>query len=285
MKRVVTFILIAASAVAVFMAGWVSFRLEPGAWGVVRTKTGGVEAEAIAPGQFAWRWEALLPTNLSLVELTLAPRAASADSSGELPSAATYSAFAPGKPDFSYRLEATIRAAIRSSALPGLVASGAAPDQAGLDATFGLLLERAQRSLRSALAERANDPEFAEALPSGERSAIEALETAVEASVPELDVLSLSLDAVSLPDLDLYRFVRDAYRAWLDATLAATEALLSDEAAFRARDELALERLERYGALLDRYPILVDFLAIEAGSDPALLGVLGARGSRKPGAE
>ncbi|HOX17173.1 MAG TPA: hypothetical protein PKW82_01850 [Spirochaetales bacterium] len=285
MKRVVTFILVAACAVAVFMVGWVSFRLEPGAWGVVRTKTGGVEETAIESGSFAWRWEALLPTNLSLAEFALSPRELRVASEGELPSAAAYSAFAPGKPDFSYGLEATLRATIRSSALPGLVASGAAPDQAGLDASFGLLLERAKQSLASALVARAGEREFAEALPSGERSAIEALAADVEAAVPELEVLSLTIDAVRLPDLDLYRYVRDAYRSWLDATLAATEALLADDAAFRARDELALERLERYGELLERYPVLVDFLAIEAGADPDLLDVLGTRAGRVPDAE
>ncbi|MBP7095578.1 MAG: hypothetical protein KBC36_05755 [Spirochaetia bacterium] len=285
MKRIAAFILAAACAAVVFMVGWVSFRLDPGAWGVVTTKTGGVEDLALAPGRFAWRWEALLPTNLSLTEFELSPRELRVASVGELPSAAAYSAFAPGKPDFSYRLEATLRASIRSSALPGLVASGAAPDQAGLDASLGLLLERAKQALAAALVERASDPEFAEALPSGARSALEALEAEVETAVPEIDVLSVSIDAVRLPDLDLYRFVRDAYRAWLDATLAATESLLAEEASSRARDELRLETLERYGELLERYPLLVDFLAIEAAADPALLGALGARGGRSPAGE
>ncbi|MBN1242434.1 MAG: hypothetical protein JXA15_06990 [Spirochaetales bacterium] len=285
MKRVVSFILVVACGAAVFMVGWVSFRLDPGAWGVVTTKTGGVEELVLAPGAFAWRWEALLPTNLSLAEFVLVPRETVVERSGELPSADAYSAFAPGEPDFSYSLKATLAVKLRSEALPGLVASGTAPDQARLDAALGLLIERAKQSLAAAMVGRAADPEFAEALPSGARIAIDALEAEVEESVPEIEVLSITVDAVKLPDLELYRFVRDAYRAWLDAALASTESLLAEEAASRARDELRLETLERYGVLLDRYPVLVDFLAIEAGADPALLDALGFRTGRKPSGE
>ena len=97
-------IVLAIFAAVIFFIGWISFYVKPGKCAVMTTKTGGLYPEPIQYGKFLWRWERLLPTNVSLSQFDLKEHSYVQNVSGTLPSAEIYSAFMTPKPDFSYNI-------------------------------------------------------------------------------------------------------------------------------------------------------------------------------------
>ena len=93
---------------------------------------------------------------------------------------------------------------------------------------------------------------------------------------PAVEVREVRFADLQLPDLELYQRARRAYLALLEARYEARRAaaltLAEDRergvAAAEARRE-ALAVLSEYGQVLDQYPILVQFLALQsdAGRD------------------
>ena len=87
-----TLLILLGACGTAFWFGLLSIDLEEGEYGVVYTKLKGYEDQAIKSGDFIWRWEALIPTNLTLHTFTLEPRVVALKSSGTLPSGDYYKA-------------------------------------------------------------------------------------------------------------------------------------------------------------------------------------------------
>jgi len=68
-----------------FYFGWIQIQLPANTFGVIFTKTNGYEASVVRPGTFEWRWQRLLPTNLTLYTYTLAPQSTNVTVAGTLP--------------------------------------------------------------------------------------------------------------------------------------------------------------------------------------------------------
>ncbi len=269
MKRVtwiLAILLLVLAALAAFLAGWLPLRIEPGSLAVLVTKTGGVHPDTVMPGGFRWTAAALLPTNLRLLPFNPRPASRSVRLSGELPSAAAYSAFMAGEPDFSWSLELRLSAAVKPAALPGLVEREGIRDDEGLSAWLQGALERAAAALRPTLVSLAMDPAGSRSLADGSASA--ALASAAAAAVPELESPAVELVSASVPDIALYEEAREFYLAYMERYREAVEPALAKASATALGDRLRLESLEAYGELLARYPWLVDYLAIEAGLPP-----------------
>ena len=92
MKIAITLLTILALAVAAFFVGWVELSLPPGTYGVAFTKSGGWDEAAVAPGGVTWRWERLIPTNMTLHLFDLAPQEVQRRVAALLPSADVYAA-------------------------------------------------------------------------------------------------------------------------------------------------------------------------------------------------
>lgn len=251
-------------SVAVFLIGWLPLRSEPGSYAVLVTKTGGVDPEVVAPGRFRWAAEALLPTNLTLRRFSPAAAERRIEASGELPSAEVYGAFMAGEPDFSYSVVASLSAAPKPEALPELYGRWGVSDDEGLAAWLDSELELATVDLRAAIQE---------AMRSGSSSPLGgvdegALALALSQSHPLLDVRGVRIVSSRMPDPRLYEEARRLYSRYLEAYRAAVEPALAESSADAAAENVRLERLERYGELLERFPALIDYLAIEAGIAP-----------------
>ncbi|PKL25406.1 MAG: hypothetical protein CVV47_04935 [Spirochaetae bacterium HGW-Spirochaetae-3] len=254
-----TIITLALLGGAVFLIGWLPLRLEPGSYAVLVTKTGGVDARVVAPGGFRWSAAALLPTNVRLVKLS--PRASerSLEVSGELPSAAAYSAFMAGQPDFTYAFSARIIAAPDPSDLPALYERWGVADDESLSAWLESEIELAASDLRAAL----------RSVMDGSGDIDEAsLALAVSAGHPSLDVRGVRIVSSRTPDPRLYEEARRLYSSYMDRFRASVEPVLVAASSRAAEDQVRIDVLQRYGELLERYPSLVDYLAIEAGIPP-----------------
>ena len=267
-KIAITLLTILALAVAAFFVGWVELSLPPGAYGVAFTKSGGWDEEAIAPGGITWRWERLIPTNMTLHLFDLTPREVQRRVAALLPSAEVYAAEIGIDPAaLSYDLGVTVRLRIRAEHLAPLAAAAAVrPDT--LPAWYGQTTAAAADAAAGALL--AGD---AAALVSDPRSLEEGVRRLLAARFPEMEIIDVELVPYSVPDADLYRHAKTAFAARVDAQQRARLAVVADLAFMRERAVQHAELLAVLGSTLAEFPELVD-LMIRSPAD--LLGrVLG----------
>jgi hypothetical protein len=267
MKRFVfTLVLLIVVSLAVFMFGWVSLRLEPGRYAVLVSKTGGVDPGVLRSGAFRWTPAALLPTNLKLLSFTLSDVERLVESGGTLPSAEVYKEFMAGDPDFTWAVSVRVRSTVLPDSLPALVEGFGLVDEEGLSAWLATETDLAVAGLRAAILRLAGTREGAGQLMSGEAEA--GLKASLEASHPDLSVRSLAIVSAKVPDLALYESARALYLGYMENYRASVEPALTRASSLAAEEQVRMEVLRRYGDLLERYPDLIDYLAIEAGIAP-----------------
>jgi hypothetical protein len=250
---------LAIAGLAAFLVGWLPLRVEPGTYAVIVTKTGGVDPVVVAPGSFRWSAAAFLPTNLRLVTFAPAMTERRLEAEGELPSAKAYGAFMAGEPDFSYSVSARLVAAPKPEALPELYERWGVRDDEGLASWLASEMDLAAAELRASLG--VSRDILAELDESS-------LALAISAAHPLLDVRGVRLSASRMPDARLYAEARRLYGAYVERFASSLEAALAEASTRAAEDQVRLDVLARYGELLERYPALVDYLAIQAGLAP-----------------
>ena len=268
MKALISILLLLGAAVTIFVAGWIQILLPAATYAVLFSKTGGFDSRVVAPGTFVWRWERLIPTNVTLFRFEVQPYSINSRISGELPSADAIASVLPGHTDFHYQVSVRVTFAVRPEALPELVAAeGLTRDtladwtRTQADAIGRAAVELVQRRGQTT------------ALPD-----LTALETELLAPLaerfPDLDIRAVRFAELRLPDLEIYERARGAYLALLEAQQEARRAAVAELAYDRERDladqeaqRAALQVLREYGVVLQEYPVLIQFLALQNGAD------------------
>ncbi|MCL2234031.1 MAG: hypothetical protein FWB99_13265, partial [Treponema sp.] len=121
MKKFLLFLLfLTGIGGAGFFFGWAQLTVPPGSYGVLRSKTHGLDTQVIREGEFRWLWYKLIPTNVTVSTYTLGPVTRSIRSSGSLASGQVYAALAGVDADFSWEISGEISFSIRPEALPEL---------------------------------------------------------------------------------------------------------------------------------------------------------------------
>lgn len=267
MKRfVITLLILIVLSIAVFVAGLVTLRLEPGKYGVMVSKTGGVDPVVMRSGDFRWDIAALLPTNLKILSFTLADIEQVIELGGTLPSAEIYQDFMADGPDFTWAVSVELRASVLPESLPQLVEDSRIFDDAGLSDWLDTTSRHAVSGLQATLINLVGTSEGAAQLMSG--AAEEQLKASIEAAFPELSVINLSVRSVKAPDLALYESARALYLAYIEKYRGSVEPELIQANSTAAAEQVRIEVLRSYGELLERFPDLIDYLAIEAGIPP-----------------
>jgi hypothetical protein len=265
---VILFLLIVVAGV-VFFFGWIQLRLDADEHAVLFSKTSGWEETVIAPGTFTWRWQRLIPTNLSIYEFSLQPTTTTVSLTGSLPSAANYAAIIDGPASFSYRLALDVSYRIRPDALPALARDeGLRPDTlAEFTSARGAQIGQAAKEAAFELLE--NSPSALNG-PSAATTLATRVTSHLERRFPELEVVAVDARNIELPDLELYALARSRYTEVVDARAAALTEAARSVAVEQTRTETELELLERYGEILERYPVLLDYFRMgnEIGGDP-----------------
>ena len=284
-KALVVLIVLLVAAAVVFYFGWVQIRLPADACAVIFTKTGGYDSRVTMPGTFSWRWERLLPGNLTVYRYSLAPYRSRVEIRQMLPSAELYSAVLPDKPDFSIRGIADLEFSLRPESLPALLRNQHLNPE-NLPEYY-----RGQAdALGAALVELASGPAagVAHASAGGSAAAAEpavdraALHDELGKRFPLLAIQRLELRELARPDSGLYELARESYRRLVSRRDQARDAAESALAAERARDALAREReasslqsLAAYGELLNKYPVLLKAMYVQRLSGKELATVPG----------
>lgn len=273
MRAVLGILLLLAAAGAIFMAGWIQILLPHATYAVLFSKTGGLDPQVIPAGTFAWRWERVIPTNVTLYVFEVQPHSVETRLAGELPSAAAVAGVLPGTAELSYQATVTVTFSVRPGALPQLVAdAGLTPERLPeWTAATGAELARAALELlpRGGAAAAVLEPGAAAA----------EIRDRLAARFPNLRLLGVRFSELRLPDLEIYERGRQAYLALADAQYEARRAAVIDLAVERERELASLEArrgalqvLREYGALLQEYPVLLQFLELQsdAGRDALL---------------
>jgi hypothetical protein len=267
-KFFVSLIILILAAGAVFYFGWVQFKLPPNSYGVIFTKTHGWEKEIVRAGDFVWRWQRLLPTNLTLYVFSAAPHNTTVSATGSLPSAENYSQFLDQAPDFSYAITLDVSFRVQPGQLVDLARSeGLLPSD--LEAWY----ERKAEAIEAAAPQLVVDSMSA-AMNADDETPLAGLSDRIlpqlEQRFATIEFLSVAPQEVRVPDVELYLRAKEIYLSALDAREEAASAAAAAQSTQAIQTEGRLQILRSYGDILDSYPVLLDYFRLQAetGVDP-----------------
>lgn len=260
---IITLILLTGAAGAVFYFGWIQFDLPENTYGVLYSKTSGYDEEVFVPGKFSWRWERVLPTNSELIEVEVKTQSAILEYKGELPSADLYSSTLPNKTDFSINLTVRLSYRIIEERLPSLIEDGMLKNE-----SLPHFYERIETEYLNLIKEGSKDF-FIQNLTITNESYKELegiLADKIRSRYSYLDVQSFTVQYISYPDLELYSKTRDLYHQILERKKETEIAMEKWSIESKVNLDTKIEILTRYGELLSKYPILVDYFALDPES-------------------
>ena len=251
-----------------FFFGWAHRTVPPGSYGVMRSRTHGLDPQVIREGEFRWVWYKLIPTNAQVTVYTLGPVTRQIRSSGSLSSGDVYAALAGLDADFSWEVTGEFSFSLRPEALPELTVREHLSGNADLRSFELRLAERIEHFVLQRLkayADREDGETMATIRFTG---SLPELDNAILSAFPEIQNLICTIRVVRFPDYVLFRSLKELYREYVSLLSMALDPHIGMEAEERIRINLRMDELARYGDLLTRYPMLFNLLALERGFGP-----------------
>jgi len=260
-KFFATVFVLAAIAGAALFLGWAQRGVPPGSYGVLSTRSHGVDPGLVVPGEFRWVWHKLIPTNSRVLVFRLGPVRREFRESGELPSARTYSAFLGAQEDFSWDISASVSFRLRPSALVPLVRDMGLATQEDLARHEGDLADEIMAAVVGWARRGDGFAWEADALMRGGEA--HGLSREIERRFPSVSDFSLRVSSARLPDFAMYERARALHGEFLAQRLA--EGLAGGGAGDRLASAARIAELEMLGELLTRFPVLLEYLALDRG--------------------
>ena len=260
-KFLLTLFILAALGGVLFFFGWAQFSVPPGHVGIIISKTHGVDPIPVKSGEFRWLWYKVIPTNAQIAVFRLDPARFRINFNSILPSGDSYASFAGIGADFSWELEASVSFSLDPNALVGIVSGNNLANQQDLEAHIQTIMQSIEVIVMTAFASVETDNERLEAILAGNQD--EALTREVYRRFPEVTDFSFLVQSARFPDFDLYRQVRLLYQEFLTRQRDVIASGFGGHAENHIAAQLRLSELESYGILLTRFPILLDYLALE----------------------
>ncbi|MCL2805499.1 MAG: hypothetical protein FWD26_06140 [Treponema sp.] len=254
------FILLVLGSVAFFF-GWVQFQVPPGHYGVISSKTHGTDADIVRPGEFRWVWYKLLPTNVKIAVFRLEYTKFPINFDSTLPSGNTYAAFV-GLPnvDFSWNLNGEIAFKIDPDFLVNLTSIHNLTSQQDLNAFLEKISKDIEVIILRTLNSASSSEDRIENIMSGNSDA--QMEQEIFSMYPQIRDFSFIIKTAKFPDFTLYRQLRLLYDEFLVKQREFATSDFSTMAENHIKTQLRLDELERYGDLLTRYPVLLEYLQL-----------------------
>jgi len=265
-KIIIFFLLLFLIGGTAFYFGWMQFKVDEHSYGVIFTKTNGYEESVLTPGEFVWKWQALIPTNLTLHVFELTPRTKVLSKNGTLPSGEIYGSVIEREPDFSYKLRLQLDYRIVPEKLPSLVKNrGLKPD--GLKDFYNRLEEEFSQTVIQVIETDIDqfDSSSTDRFPTS--SFQNDIANQLSQNHDFVDILNVSILEMNLPDIRLYLSARDYYLSILETKRQTEAAILEKERAWVVSEESKLEVLKEYGQVFTDYPGLIQFLSLHNRED------------------
>ena len=244
-----------------FYFGWAQLKVPPGSYGVMRSKTHGTEPELIKEGEFRWVWYKLIPTNVEILVFTPKIVTHQIKNSGSLPSGKVYADLAGVEMDFSWEISGDFSFSIKPNAIPSLILRDNISDQQGFEALENEYARRIESIILRRLESYGQDDKKMEGLLFA--ASIPDLNREIETAFPELEKVNCIIRAARFPDYALYRSVRGLYEEYMAHKHMVLSTGITAGAETQMSSRLRLDELEKYGEILTRYPILMEYLAME----------------------
>jgi hypothetical protein len=255
------FILIIIAGIG-FMFGWAQFSVPPGKYGVVNSKTHGIDPKPVRSGEFRWIWFKLIPTNVKIAVFSLDHNKYPINFTSILPSGETYASFVGLKnADFSWNLKGEIGFRLDPDMLINVTILNNLSGQEDLDSYLQSTAQNIEILLLRLLSSQGNDSTRLEQLMSGNPDV--ELEREIKRDFPWICDFSIKIQSAKYPDFVLYRQLRLIYEEFLSKQRELATSSFGKRAETYMENELRFEELERYGDLLTKYPILLEYLAME----------------------
>ncbi|GHV74009.1 hypothetical protein AGMMS49940_13110 [Spirochaetia bacterium] len=240
MKNVIGVLLVLILAGAAFFFGWAQLPVPPGSYGVLRSKTHGVDTALIREGEVRWVWYKLIPANAQTLVFTPKPLTRQVTAAGSLPGAETYAMAAGIKADFSYEIAASLSFTLKGDALPSLVRTRELSDQESLERYEKTAADTIEAFALERLGAYAGEDTFLAGL--SKSTAAARLTEDISAAFPDIENFSCVIRQAKYPDLALYTMARSLYEDYL----GSQRALLRTELAAQA--ERNINSLFRLGS-------------------------------------
>ena len=244
-----------------FFFGWAQFSVPSGHYGIITSKTHGVDPVPVRSGEFRWVWYKLIPTNVDIAIFRLEPANFDIRFNSTLPSGHSYAAFAGITADFSWELMASVSFSIEPDMLVNLASRLNFASQEDLDAHLHFIAQGIEVIIMRTFASIETDNDRLERILAGNQD--EELEKEIAARYPEIRNFSFTIQSARFPDFVLYRQVRLLYSDFLARQREVISSGFGGLAETHIASQLRLSELESYGALLTRYPLLLEYLALE----------------------
>ena len=242
----------------VFFAGWVSFFVKDGTCCVMTSKTSGVHSEPIKYGEFMWRWERLLPTNVTLTSYKLKDYSYVRSVSGELPSAELYSRQIDPHPDFSYAVTLNLKMSISPDEIYKLVSEG---KLTGGESALDEYMEGMSRLATSLIVERLIERESLVDRVGPISGVLDDnfVRQCVDSGSPNFRGISLDfveVQSAKIPDIAVYERAKETFRVCQEETEAALKQRAQEQATTLLEANANMAQLEQFAALIHKYPQL-----------------------------
>jgi hypothetical protein len=258
----VLIILIALGAVCFFI-GWAQIAVPHNAYGILRSKTHGIYRQTIADGKFTWLWYRLIPANTNIAVFNIKNQTVPVEAAGTLPQAEVYTSFVGLKTSFSWQVSGSASFTINPEMLPLLAEHFHISNQTELDAYTAELCSQIEPFIEQRLAYYCEQPDALEQINSD--GGYEQLNNDIRTAFPYISALSCSLNVKQFPDYSLYNSAKSLYDEYISHQRDILNAQVSANAAERINAQFRLDELARYGELLTKYPILLDYLKLSNG--------------------
>lgn len=264
-KFFISLIIITLFAGFIFFVGWVQFAVPIGEYGVMVSKTGGVNSQTIIPGSFRWQWESIFPTNVKLYTFTLKPQSYTKTLTGNLPSAEVYTQMTAGRPDFSYSIFVSLSLSLQPQALPQLVKNQNVTDQAGLTEYISLQAEQvAMQAVQLLLSSTMQNPFDTVLLSVDSQKLLTMLQD--QSRFSQLHIEDVQVTINKIPDMVVYNLSKNAYMAYQEQTQKELTEAAKKQSITAANTFFELDLFANLGRILEQYPSLLN----SQGALPAL---------------
>ncbi len=260
-SALITLFLLLIAGSAGFYFGWIQFRLNADEYGIIYTKTRGWEDTVVRNGQFTWRWEALLPTNLTLHIVKSTPQTHVISKTGTLPSGEIYGSMVREGETFNWSYRIGISYRINPEVLPKLYEQGWGDE--GLETIITEYKSRLEDTLVHTIGENLDSEDLQEF----QKTLNNRLSTMDE----RVNVLNTVILDWQYPDRELYG---EAKKLVIENMRKRQQVLAEiEEERLRQLDveDARVNLLSRYGDLLTTYPVLLDFFALDINPGEYLL--------------
>jgi len=204
----------------------------------------------------------LIPTNVHIAVFNLEQAKFPVNLNSTLPSGGNYALFAGiTNADFTWDIRGEISFGIDPEMLASLAQQNNLDGQEALDEYMQKTAKEIEVMILKALSSANSNDERLEKIMSGNPDV--QLEQEINAGFPEIRDFSLSIHSAKYPDFILYRQIRLLYEEFLEKQREYVSAAFGRRAENHIETQLRFGELEQYGELLTKYPVLLEYLAMQ----------------------